>query len=285
VLLALFLSGVSLAEVEVPKLSHRVTDLTATLDAVQVQTLEASLAAFEAKKGSQIAVLIVETTQPEVIEAYAIRVTEAWKLGRKGVDDGVLLLVAKNDHKLRVEVGYGLEGALNDATAKRIVAEIITPFFKRGEFYLGIEGGVNAIMKVVEGEPLPPLSQAIPDTSSGNRADDFGKLLAGGVILYLMLNLMLRQFFGAFPSGVIVGGLVGVLAWVLMASILWSGLCALVAFILSLLFGAKGFMDNSSHLGGGSVGGWGGGSGGSSSGSDFGGGGGGFGGGGASGDW
>ncbi len=110
-------------------------------------------------KGSQIAVLMLPTTQPETIDQFGIRVVEAWKLGRKGVDDGVLLLVAKDDRKLRIEVGYGLEGALNDATAKRIVAEIIAPYFKRGEFYAGIDAGVSAIIKVIDGEPLPPPAQ------------------------------------------------------------------------------------------------------------------------------
>ena len=121
-LLALLLTGAVQAEVAVPPLAHRVTDLTATLDAGQIQTLEARLTAFEAKKGAQFAVLIVPTTEPETIEQYGMRVAEAWKLGRKGVDDGALLLVAKDDRALRIEVGYGLEGALNDATAKRIIA-------------------------------------------------------------------------------------------------------------------------------------------------------------------
>ena len=155
-LLALLLGGAAQAEVAVPPLVRRVTDLTATLDAQQTQTLEARLAAFEAKKGAQLAVLIVPSTQPETIEQFGIRVAEAWKLGRKGVDDGALLLVAKNDRTLRIEVGYGLEGVLNDATAKRIVDEIIVPHFKRGEFYPGIESGTAAMMRVVDGESLPP---------------------------------------------------------------------------------------------------------------------------------
>jgi len=117
------------AEVPVPALTGRVVDLTGTLTADQKTALEAKLAAFEAEKGAQIAVLLVPTTQPEAIEQYSIRVVEAWKLGRKGVDDGVLLLIAKNDRKMRIEVGYGLEGVLPDAVAKRIISEVITPFF------------------------------------------------------------------------------------------------------------------------------------------------------------
>ena len=131
VLLALLLAGVAHAEVAVPVLAQRVTDLTATLDAQQTQTLDSRLAALEAEKGAQLALLIVPSTQPETIEQYGIRVVEAWKLGRKGVDDGVLLLIAKDDRALRIEVGYGLEGALNDATANRIVEEIIVPRFKK----------------------------------------------------------------------------------------------------------------------------------------------------------
>ena len=134
VLLALLLSGTAHADVAVPPLTQRVTDLTATLNAQQIQTLESRLAAFEARKGAQLAVLIVPTTAPEAIEQFSIRVVEAWKLGRKKVDDGALLLIAKDDHKLRIEVGYGLEGALNDATANRIIDEIIVPRFKAGEF-------------------------------------------------------------------------------------------------------------------------------------------------------
>ena len=118
-LLALLLSGAVHAEVALPPLTHRVTDLTGTLDVQQAQTLEARLAEFEARKGSQLALLIVPTTQPETIEQFGIRVVQVWKLGRKGVDDGALLLVAKDDRALRIEVGYGLEGVLNDATSAR----------------------------------------------------------------------------------------------------------------------------------------------------------------------
>lgn len=168
------------AEVAVPELKQRVTDLTATLNAAQIQTLETKLADFEGKKGSQIGVLIVPTTQPETIEQYSIRVVEQWKLGRKGVDDGVLLLVAKNDRKLRIEVGRGLEGALNDATAKRIIAEIITPAFKQGDFAGGIAVGTDSIIKVVNGEVLPP-----PNT--GSILDNTGQLIEFVFFLFIMV--------------------------------------------------------------------------------------------------
>lgn len=280
-LLAWLLCGTAQAEVAVPPLQQRVTDLTATLDAEQIQALDDRLAALEASKGAQVAVLILPTTQPESIEQFGIRVVETWKLGRKGVDDGVLLLVAKEDRKLRIEVGYGLEGALNDATAKRIVAEIISPYFKRGEFYAGIDAGLGAISNVIAGEPLPaPAPHSAMQSANG--MDSLQVLFAAGIFIFMLGNIILRQVLGRLPSGVIVGGVIGALAWVLLTSLVWAGLCALLAFIFSLLFGGGGRGGPSAYSGWGggiSGGGWGG------SGGDFGGGGGGFGGGGASGDW
>src|SRR5512147_962670 len=146
-------------EVAVPPLTARVTDLTTTLSPEQRTALEQRLQAFETQKGSQIAVLIIPTTQPETLEQYSIRVVEQWKLGRKGVDDGVLLLVVKDDRKVRIEVGYGLEGALPDVTAKRIVAEDIAPHFKQADFYGGIVAGITRITGVLQGEALPPPRQ------------------------------------------------------------------------------------------------------------------------------
>ena len=156
---ALLLCGIALAaaaEVPVPALKARVTDLAGVLTSAQRTALEERLAAFEAKKGSQIAVLIVPTTQPETIEQYGIRAVDAWKLGRKGVDDGALLLVAMKDRAVRIEVGYGLEGVLPDAIAKRIIDEEIVPRFRAGDYYGGIEAGVGRMIRVIEGEPLPP---------------------------------------------------------------------------------------------------------------------------------
>lgn len=282
ILLALLLCGLARAEVAVPPLKQRVTDLTATLDARQIQALDARLATFETTKGSQIAVLILPSTQPETIDQFSIRVAEAWKLGRKGVDDGVLLLIAKDDRKLRIEVGYGLEGALNDATAKRIVAETISPYFKRGEFYSGIDAGISSIIKVIEGEALPPPAQR-PSSLSASTSNSLGQLLGAGFVIFMMGNIILRQLLGRLPSGLVVGGLIGALAWVMLLSLTWAIGAALVAFLLSLIFGVPGGGSSfPSGWGGGSGGGWGGGS---SGGGDFGGGGGGFGGGGASGDW
>ena len=271
-LLALLLCGAAQAEVPVPPLSARVTDLTATLDAQQKQTLEARLAAFEKNKGAQLAVLLVPTTQPETIEQFALRVAEAWKLGRKGVDDGALLLVAKDDRALRIEVGYGLEGALNDATAKRIIAEIITPFFKRGEFYAGVDAGTAAMMRVIEGEPLPP-----PQRAAASGSYDIESLLFIAFGLVVVVGGMLRALLGRFPAALLMGGGLGLLAWLVAASLFAALLVGVMAFLFVLLGGSG------RGLGGHSRGGFG--HGGFGGGGGFSGGGGGFGGGGASGRW
>ena len=276
ILLALLLTGAAQAEVpqdevKVPPLTHRVTDLTATLDAQQNQALESRLADFEAKKGAQLAVLIVPTTEPEAIEQFGIRVAEAWKLGRKGVDDGALLLVAKDDRTLRIEVGYGLEGALNDATANRIIDEIIVPRFKRGEFYAGIESGLTAMMRVIEGEPLPQ-----PRRTSASGKFDIESMLFIAFGLVVVVGGMLRALLGRFPAALLMGGALGVLAWLVVAQMLIALLAGLMAFVFVLLGGGgRGF---GGYGGGGFGGGYGGGGG-------FSGGGGGFGGGGASGRW
>jgi uncharacterized protein len=266
-LLALLLAGMAHAEVAVPQLTARVTDLTGTLDAQQIQALDARMAAFEAQKGTQLAVLIIPTTQPETIEQFGIRVVDAWKLGRKGVDDGALLLIAHDDRTLRIEVGYGLEGVLNDATAHRIVDEIIAPHFKIGEFYQGIDAGVSAMMQVIGGEPLPP-----PKRAGGKQ--DFESLLFSGLVIAVALGGMLRALIGRFPAAMLVGGVLGGLAWLVVASGVISLLAGIAAFVFVLLGGGRG----------GYVGGFGGGGGGGFGGG-FGGGGGGFGGGGASGRW
>ena len=205
VLPAAFVACVALADVAVPPLKARVTDLTATLSSQQQAALEHTLAAFEARKGSQIAVLIVPTTEPETVEQYAVRVEESWKLGRKGVDDGVLLLVAKNDRKLRIEVGYGLEGALNDATAKRIIAEEIVPRFKQNDFAGGISAGVERIIKVIDGEPLPPPKSR----SRPSGGVDIDTMLLIGFILVFVVGGVLRAIFGRFLGAGIVSAIAG----------------------------------------------------------------------------
>ncbi len=257
--------------VPVPPLSGRVVDLSGTLSSAQQQVLEQRLSEFEARKGSQIAVLIVPGTQPEAIEQYAIRVAEQWKLGRKKVDDGAILVVAKNERALRIEVGYGLEGALNDATAKRIIDDIIVPYFKQGDFYGGINSGVDSMMRVIDGEPLPaPVRQGAnlnPDGAAGMLPVlFFAAVIVGGI---------LRSLFGRFAGAVATGGVLGLAAWLLLG-LAAAAMAALMGFVLTLVGGRMG---SGWHGGGGTFGG------GRSGGGGFQGGGGGFGGGGASGRW
>src|SRR5712672_2594 len=165
------------ADVAVPPLSERVVDQTGTLSSGDIASLTQTLQSLEARKGSQVAVLIVPTTAPETIEQYSLRVAEAWKIGRKKIDDGALLVVAKDDRKLRIEVGYGLEGALTDVTAKRIIDEVITPKFRSGDFAGGISAGVDRIIRVVDGEPLPTPVQRRQDTGLLSQLDPFNPFL------------------------------------------------------------------------------------------------------------
>ncbi|HEX6570562.1 MAG TPA: YgcG family protein [Steroidobacteraceae bacterium] len=277
------------APVDVPPLTAPVTDLTRTLTPDQASALEAKLRAFEQTQGSQVAVLIVPTTQPDEIEQYSIRVVEQWKLGRGKVDDGALLLVALNDRRVRIEVGYGLEGALPDATANRIIQQDIVPAFKRGDYYGGISVGVDRIMRVIEGEPLPEPEISPP------AADVPGlfTLLPLLFIFALVGGSVLRRMFGRVGGALATGGLVGFLTWMLIAILGISIAAGIVAFVFSLLGGlggggGRGGWYSSRHSRGwghpgGFGGGWGGGGG--FGGGGWSGGGGGFGGGGASGGW
>ena len=264
------------ALVKIPELKTRVTDLTQTLSQPQQAALEAKLAAFEQKKGSQIALLIVPTTQPEDIAQYSIRVTDAWKLGREKVDDGLLILIATEDRKMRIEVGYGLEGPIPDLTAKRVINEVISPKFKQGDFYGGLDSGVDRLIGLVDGEPLPePASPAFRGMGIQNMLP---LLLFGGLIS----GLFLRNMFGNFPGSALNGGVVGGAVWLLGAALGGAAIFAFAAFIFTMMMGGgRGISGYGGIPMGG--GGWGGGSGGGSS--WGGGGGGGFGGGGASGDW
>src|SRR5215475_4039933 len=161
VVLALLLCWVSIAraDVAIPELTGRVVDQTGTLSSSDIAQLTQTLKNLELRKGSQVAVLIVPTTQPETIEQFSIRVADAWKIGRKKIDDGALLVIAKNDRRLRIEVGYGIEGALTDVAARRIIDEDITPKFRAGDFSGGVAAGVRRITAVIDGEPLPAPAQ------------------------------------------------------------------------------------------------------------------------------
>lgn len=269
-------TAVTHAEVAVPPLTARMTDLTGTLTAEQKSNIEQTLQAFEASKGSQIAVLVVPTTEPEAVEQYSIRVAEQWKLGRKGVDDGALLLIAKNDRAMRIEVGYGLEGVLPDAITKRIIAEVITPYFKTGDFYGGIKAGVEAMIKVIEGEPLPPPS-VTPETT----ANSIEQLFPLAFLLAFFVAPALRAMIGRLPAALTAGAIAGVIVWFVIGSLLAAVLLAILMAFLALF---AGISPGRGGWGGGHTGGGLGRSGGFGGGG-FRGGGGGFGGGGASGRW
>ena len=282
-MLALLLAAVPAgALVAVPPLNARVTDLTGTLSGAAVARIEAKLADLEANKGSQIAVLIVPSTQPEEIEQFGIRVGDAWKLGRKGVDDGAILIVAKNDRRVRVEVGTGLEGALPDAIANRIVDEIIAPHFKQGDFDGGIEAGVDKMIAVVNGEPLPE-----PDRKWEHHGG-LGNMLPLLLVVVVVAGGVLRALFGRLFGSVATGGIAGAIAWA-FSHLLPIGLGAgVIAFLVALMAGSSSSGWSAGRgWGGGLGGGFGGGLGGGGfgGGGGFSGGGGGFSGGGASGSW
>ena len=265
------------AQVPVPPLTGHVIDQTGTLNSEQKASLEQTLTAFEARKGSQLAVLMVASTAPETIEQYALRVAEQWKLGRKKIDDGAILVVAKNDRALRIEVGYGLEGALNDATSKRIISETMLPPFKQQDYYGGVTAGVGQIIRVVDGEPLP-----VPGKTSGGAIGGIGNIQQYAPFLFILaltVGGVLRATLGKIPGSLVTGGAVAVVAWFMVGAAsmaLFAGVLALFVTLLSGRMGGHGMGGYYGGMGGGGRGGRGGG---------FSGGGGGFGGGGASGRW
>jgi uncharacterized protein len=285
-LLLLFGAALVSADVAVPPLTARVTDLTGTLSGGAVARIEAKLSDLEAKKGSQIAVLIVPTTQPEEIEQYGIRVADAWKIGRKGIEDGAILLIAKDDRRVRIEVGNGLEGAMPDAIANRIIAETITPQFKLGDYDGGVEKGVDKMISVVNGEPLPQ-----PD-KKWERHNGLGNMLPLLLVVVFVISGVLRAIFGRMFGSIATGGLTGGIVW-LLSHVIPIGIGAGVfAFLFALVTGGSrsGWSTGGGWGGGMGMGGFGGGfggrgGGGFGGGGGFSGGGGGFSGGGASGSW
>ncbi|HQR85429.1 MAG: hypothetical protein B7Y59_07025 [Burkholderiales bacterium 35-55-47] len=269
--LALLAPYISSAQVAVPQLVGHVTDQTGTLTTEQRSTLEQSLTAFEARNGTQLAVLIIPTTQPEGIEQYALRVAEQWKLGRQKVDDGVILVVAKDDRTLRIEVGYGLEGALSDIVSKRIISEIIVPRFKQGDFYGGLQLGVEQIIRVVDGDSLPQAQ-----SHSRNTDPNIRQFLPFLFILSLSVGGVLRNIFGKVAGSLLTGAVVTGLAWLVIGSLFLSVIAGFTAMFVTLIGAAPVLHGLGSMSGGGRYG---------SGGGGFRGGGGGFGGGGASGRW
>jgi uncharacterized protein len=284
-LLALLVSWafVALADVAVPPLSGRVVDQTGTLSASDIASLTQKLKDLEARKGSQIAVLIVPTTAPETIEQFAIRVAEAWKIGRRRIDDGALFVVAKDDRRLRIEVGYGLEGSLTDVSANRIINEIVVPKFRSGDFAGGISAGVDRIIAVIDGEKLPaPVSRENTNPDLFSHVDPTNPFVLFALII---MGGILRSVLGRLAGSAATAGVVGVLAWFVAGSLAASLILGIIAFFLTMFgetmlsAGGRGGYIGGGLSGGGSF------SGSGSGGGGFSGGGGGFGGGGASGSW
>jgi uncharacterized protein len=272
--------------IAVPKLSGRVVDLTGTLAAPEREAIAAKLAAFEASKGSQVVVLLVPSIGPEVIEDFATRVTDDWKLGRAGVDDGVLFVIAKQERRMRIQTGRGVQGVLTDALSRRIIAERVSPRFRSGDFAGGISDGVDAILKAIEGESLPPP----PEKARGGRVDtspSIENFFWLAFFLVPMVGSMLRALIGRFFGAGLTSGVTGLAAWFLFGSAILGGIAAVVAFLVVLFMGTAGLGARRGGSGGWSSGGsWGGGGwSGGGGGGGFSGGGGGFDGGGASGDW
>ena len=220
--------------VAVPPLTARVIDQTGTLSAAKQADLESRLADLERRKGSQIVVLLVATVRPEVIEQFSIRVVDAWKLGRKKPDDGVLLLVAKDDREVRIEVGYGLEGAIPDAIASRIISDYLKPRFRAGDYAGGISAAVDRLIGLVEGEPLPAPEPVQP---SGG---DLGNLFPMIFILSLFVGNVLRRVLGHLPGAAATGAVAGGAAWLLAGVLGMSLFMAVVGFVIGLVAGGSG---------------------------------------------
>jgi len=268
-------AGACQADIGVPALTGHVVDLTGTLSKVQKESLDQTLTAFEARKGSQLAVLIVPTTAPETIEQYGIKVADKWKLGRKKIDDGAILLISKNDRALRIEVGYGLEGALTDALSKRIIEQTIVPRFKEQDFYAGISQGVQQMIRVIDREPLE--APAANVESVIDQGMSFAPFL---FVIVLVVGGILRRIVGRLAAAVGAGVVTAVVAWFVAGGVLIALLAGVAAFFFALVMSAFGGRGRGGYYGGPGAGG-----GGSSGGGGFSGGGGGFGGGGASGKW
>jgi len=265
----------------IPPLDSPVVDTTGTLDAAAKQVLVQQALALQQRKGSQLQVLMVPSTQPEDITQYTQRVFDQAKLGRKGIDDGVLVVVAKDDHRARIEPGYGLEGAIPDAIANRIIQEYMAPKFRANDYAGGLSDATAALTKLIDGEPLPaPLADNKPAADDG--AGWMSALFAAFIVAQVV-----RGIFGRAPSllrGVLGAGIAGGVAWLISSLLLVGGIGAAIGFFLGLARPSAGGFARGGGFGGFGGGGWGGGG--------FGGGGGGWsggggmsGGGGASGSW
>jgi uncharacterized protein len=264
--------------IPVPKLTGRVVDLTGTLTSPEHEALAARLKAFETSKGSQVAVLLVPSIGTETIEEFSTRVTDEWKLGRAGVDDGVLFVIAKQERRMRIQTGRGVQGVLTDALSRRIIAERVAPRFKAGDFAGGIDSGVDAILKAIAGEALPPPATKAAAANVFSM-DSLENLLVLAFVVVPIVGMILRSFLGRFLGAVFTSGLTGFAAWMFFGSLLAGGAAALIAFFIVLFTGTSALARASSR------GGWPGGFSSGGGGGGFSGGGGGFDGGGASGGW
>ena len=209
----------------IPALTSHVTDLTNTLSAGERQALDAKLSDWEARTTNQLAVLVVPTTAPETIDDYGIRVADAWKIGQKGDDNGAIFIVAKDDKRMRIEVGYGFEGVLTDVTSRRIIGETVAPLFSQGKFAAGIDAGVDRIIAVVDdGKPLPPPGKtARKPPRSGNI--DFGTLFIVLLVAVPLVGGVLRSILGNLGGSLVGGGIAGAAAWFIAGSLLIAGHC------------------------------------------------------------
>lgn len=288
----------------VPTLAGHVIDTTGTLDAAQRQALESRLAAFERDKGAQVVMLMVATTLPEDIASYANRVGNAWKIGRLGVGDGLLLVVAKNDRKVRIEVAKTLEGAIPDLAAKQIIDDAITPRFRQGDFAGGLDAAAERIMALIGSEGLPAPGQGSQKTAGkAEWLDLAGMLFFSAFLAVTLAGPVLRSLFGRKLGSLAAGGGLGALIAYFSAPLWMAAAAGVVGFFAALATSrttaparAQGVRNGRRGRGGRSGGSWAsgagggffGGSGSSSSGASdsfSSGGGGDFGGGGASGDW
>ncbi|MDD2882766.1 MAG: TPM domain-containing protein [Rhodoferax sp.] len=283
-LACLFAISLAQAQQAVPALTGHVVDTAGTLAQAQREALNARLTAFEQARGSQVVLLLVPSTQPEDIASYANRVANTWKIGRKDIGDGLLVIVAVQDRKLRIEVAKTLEGAIPDLAAKRIIDEAITPRFKQGDYAGGLDAGVTRIMALITGEALPE-----PPKTGAQPTGEFDWMQLG-IFMFIavpVVGAVTKSIFGNRLGAVATGGIAGVITMVLTASLLIAGLAGVVALVFTLvqnILGKRGSGGRGTSWGHGG-GGFGGGGGGSFGGGFGSGGGGDFGGGGASGDW
>lgn len=268
---------------DIPELENQVTDLALLLSESEEASLTKRLEEFEQRKGSQIAILTIFSTAPETIEEYSIRVADQWKVGRNDIDDGVLLIVAKDDRKLRIEVGYGLEGAITDIYAKRIITDIIVPQFRSGDYYQGIIEGTDALITLIDGEELPGVTSVTKKTLSQKDSINSGFKLVLFLFGMVFVKVLLEKRIGNIKSNLIMGIITFIFMWFLISLTASILITPFYLILLNIKGGGRGGSGGGRYYGGYSGGGWS--SGGGFSGGGFSGGGGGFGGGGASGGW